>query len=211
MDTPSLRLLHPADYRVMPWKNGGGTTTELIIEPEGSSLDRGFAWRLSMADVASSGPFSRFEGCDRTLLLLDGCGMRLEVGTSVPVELAGPGIPFRFSGDEATSGHLLGGSCRDFNVISRRAACRHRLEVVPAGTGPHPAVPGEVRFVFCASGEAQVEPLGIPLAAGDLLRVAGDARPLTVAATGLAVSVGLERLSPDPAVQSRETAQSGPA
>ena len=49
------RLLKPSDYRAMPWKNGGGITTELLIEPEGATLESGFQWRLSMADVRTDG------------------------------------------------------------------------------------------------------------------------------------------------------------
>ncbi len=36
-----------------------------------------FIWRVSVADVASDGPFSRFPGIDRTIMLLEGAGMRL--------------------------------------------------------------------------------------------------------------------------------------
>ncbi len=42
----------------MPWKNGGGSTLELLQEP---AADGGFHWRLSIADVATPGPFSTFE------------------------------------------------------------------------------------------------------------------------------------------------------
>lgn len=38
--------LHPSDYRVMPWKDGGGSTTEIAIEPPGSSLTEPFLWRV---------------------------------------------------------------------------------------------------------------------------------------------------------------------
>ena len=52
----------------MPWKNGGGSTTELLVEPAGATLQTGFRWRLSMAALETSGPFSRFEGHDRTMV-----------------------------------------------------------------------------------------------------------------------------------------------
>ncbi|TIV74879.1 MAG: HutD family protein, partial [Mesorhizobium sp.] len=31
-----MRILRAADYRVMPWKNGGGTTTEIAVSPDGA-------------------------------------------------------------------------------------------------------------------------------------------------------------------------------
>ncbi|MBR7784673.1 HutD family protein, partial [Undibacterium luofuense] len=36
------------DYLTMPWKNGGGSTTELAVFPEQAGLDQ-FIWRLSTA------------------------------------------------------------------------------------------------------------------------------------------------------------------
>jgi len=52
--------LIPADaMRRMPWKNGGGVTTEIAIAPEGATLDN-FDWRVSTAQVDAAGPFSRF-------------------------------------------------------------------------------------------------------------------------------------------------------
>ena len=60
------KLLRNSDHRRMPWKNGGGETVEVIVHPEGASLSD-FGWRVSMATVASDGPFSVFPGIDRTL------------------------------------------------------------------------------------------------------------------------------------------------
>jgi uncharacterized protein len=52
----NMRVLTPSDYKRMPWKNGGGETTEIAVFPPGASLDA-IAWRLSMASVAADGPF----------------------------------------------------------------------------------------------------------------------------------------------------------
>ncbi|MBM7325185.1 HutD family protein, partial [Agrobacterium sp. S2] len=49
----------------MPWKNGGGVTTEIIVHPAKASM-ADFDWRISMANVAQDGPFSIFPGVDRT-------------------------------------------------------------------------------------------------------------------------------------------------
>ena len=46
----AVRILTPRDYRVMPWKNGGGTTTEIYIHPEGAGWDD-FEWRVGIADI----------------------------------------------------------------------------------------------------------------------------------------------------------------
>ena len=43
----------------MPWRNGGGTTSEIVVEPGPGGR---FHFRLSIADVEASGPFSGFPG-----------------------------------------------------------------------------------------------------------------------------------------------------
>ena len=43
-----MRRLTAKDYRIMPWKNGGGTTTEIAVFPAGASLET-FEWRFSPA------------------------------------------------------------------------------------------------------------------------------------------------------------------
>ena len=79
------RVLSPADSRRMPWKNGGGLTHEIAVHPSGAGM-AAFEWRVSVAEVAQDGPFSRFPGVDRTLVLLAGNGVRLE-GTGDPLDL----------------------------------------------------------------------------------------------------------------------------
>jgi len=61
-----VSLIRGADLVASPWKNGGGVTREVAAFPEGAALDA-FVWRVSVADVAQAGPFSRFAGIDRTL------------------------------------------------------------------------------------------------------------------------------------------------
>src|SRR5215475_5956544 len=93
------RLLQPADYARMPWKNGGGQTTEIAVHPAGATL-ADFDWRVSIADITADGPFSGFAGVDRTLVLLSGAGVRL-TGTTHMAELRVPYEPYAFSGDDA--------------------------------------------------------------------------------------------------------------
>ena len=108
-----MRILRAADYRVMPWKNGGGTTTEIMVSPDGAGLDD-FDWRVSMARVEGSGPFSSFAGIDRTLSVLEGEGIALDVAGLAPVHLTRLSSPFSFPADVATSAELLAGAVRDF-------------------------------------------------------------------------------------------------
>lgn len=105
----------------MPWRNGGGTTTEIAIAPEGAGLTgERFLYRVSIADVASSGPFSRFDGCDRHIMLIDGAGMTLDCGAHGLIALEKPFEPRWFSGDWDVTGTLVAGAVRDFNLIVDR-------------------------------------------------------------------------------------------
>jgi len=165
--------LGPADYRHMPWKNGGGSTTELLIEPPGATLAGGFRWRLSMAAVAESGPFSAFPGLDRTLLLLSGRGMELDHGPHGRALLAGPLEPVRFPGEWATFGRLLDGPCVDFNVMSARGQVRHEVAILRPGPVPSPLPEAQTVLVYCASGGAAVTGCPGGLMAGELFRADG--------------------------------------
>ena len=92
----------------MPWKNGGGETTEIIAFPEGSGLDE-FDWRISMARVAADGPFSVFPGIDRTLCLIEGEGLALTMAGKPEVLLTHASPPFAFPGDVPVASRLVEG------------------------------------------------------------------------------------------------------
>lgn len=134
MPGPQLtaHLLGPADYRLMPWKNGRGATTELAIDPREADLGS-FDWRISMADVSADGEFSAFPGYDRTLVLAGGAGMELDFSGAAPAQrLTLPGHAARFSGDWRARARLLAGPVRDFNVMSARSRLQHACEAVAA-------------------------------------------------------------------------------
>jgi uncharacterized protein len=129
-----MRHLTPAQYKRTPWKNGGGTTTELAIGPENAALSD-FLWRVSIAEVEADGPFSIFSGCDRTIMLIEGAGMILDAGYRDSITLVDPLQAQSFSGDWPVFGKLISGPVRDFNLIVRRDAMRGSLRAVVFDTG----------------------------------------------------------------------------
>lgn len=110
----------------MPWKNGGGETVEVIVHPEGASLSE-FGWRVSMASVASDGPFSVFPGIDRTLAILTGDGMELTIEGLGEQLLKPETTPLAFPADAPTTARLTGGPVTDLNVMTRRGSFSHTL------------------------------------------------------------------------------------
>jgi environmental stress-induced protein Ves len=127
-----MRIIRAADCLVMPWKNGGGTTTEIAVSPDGASLDD-FDWRISMAHVGQDGPFSSFPGIDRTLSVLTGAGITLAFGDGERVRLDRSSAPYPFAADRAVEGLLVEGPIDDLNVMSRRGRWRHRVERLSGG------------------------------------------------------------------------------
>ena len=105
------------DASPSPWKNGGGTTRELVSWPRADD----WLWRISVAEVTKSGPFSRFEGIERWFAVLEGDGVALSIGGDVH-RLTDVSAPFFFDGGQATDCDLLGGATRDFNLMTRRGA-----------------------------------------------------------------------------------------
>jgi uncharacterized protein len=121
-----VRKLDAGSYRTMPWKNGGGTTTEVARSPENGRLDD-FDWRVSMAKVASAGPFSRFTGVDRSIAILGGDGIALLLQGRGVTLLDRASAPFAFPADIAVSATLAGGPVEDLNVMTKRGRYRHLL------------------------------------------------------------------------------------
>ncbi|MBI2719904.1 MAG: HutD family protein [Rhizobiales bacterium] len=117
-----MRKLTPEDYRLMPWKNSGGTTTEILAEPAPQPSEaRPWLWRVSIAAVTGNGPFSRFPGYDRHIMAIGGDGFDLEGGPSGTLRVE-PFHPLSFSGDWPIVSRLHKGPVRDFNLIADRAA-----------------------------------------------------------------------------------------
>lgn len=185
-----MRRIRPAEYRLMPWKNGLGTTTEIAVHPPGAPLDA-FEWRLSIAELAASGPFSTFPGYDRILVQIEGAPMTLrhEGGGEQRLRLL---EPYRFAGELSTYGELEAPSARDFNVMVRRDRASAEVSVRElARAAPLRAdTEAEVSIVHALHGEVSVEVDGesIPLSARESLVVRGAPRlAVTAALTGATV------------------------
>jgi environmental stress-induced protein Ves len=162
----AVTLLRAADLVASPWKNGGGVTREIAAFPAGADLDT-FLWRVSVADVAAAGPFSRFAGIDRTLVLLSGAGMLLDEAGGVTHALTKPLDAAHFNGEAAIDARLVDGATRDFNLMLRRGRARGLIDVW-RGKGEH-VLDADVMLLFCASGTLDVT-LGAdaPVALGEL-------------------------------------------
>lgn len=148
-----LRIVRANALKATPWKNGGGVTREIAAYPVGASLET-FVWRVSVADVEQPGPFSRFAGIDRTLVLLAGAGMRLVESGGATHALFEPLSIARFDGGAALDAQLVDGPTRDFNLMVRRDRARAELRVWQ-GAGRH-TLDADAALVLCACGALDV-------------------------------------------------------
>ena len=129
-----MKIIRYADLAAQPWKNGEGVTREIAAFPKGADFDD-FGWRLSIADVASDGPFSRFEGVDRTLVLIGGKGVDLIIDDQTHA-LRQVGGMARFDGASQTSSMLISGPVQDFNIMTRRSRYSHQAALRGASSSP---------------------------------------------------------------------------
>jgi environmental stress-induced protein Ves len=113
------QLIRAGELTPVPWKNGGGVTREIRVEPPEASLVD-FDWRLSIADVAAEGPFSSFPGIDRIIVLTKGESMQLHDSLAGTCHILQQNSPFHFAGEAAIHATLPHGPTQDFNLMWRR-------------------------------------------------------------------------------------------
>ena len=154
-----MRILRAADYRRMPWKNGGGETVEIAVFPEDAAL-ADFGWRVSMATVASDGPFSVFPGIDRTLAVLSGDGMDLSIAGIGERLLTPESEALAFPADAPTTARLTGGPITDLNVMTRRGRFTHRMSRHDSEGPLPPLTESGCRFLLA------LDPIGVSTADG---------------------------------------------
>ena len=177
------------DFRSMPWKNGQGITHEIAREPAGIE---NFLWRLSLAEVAASGDFSLFPGYDRTIALIAGEGMELDFEEAPAKRLDRPLEPFDFRGEWRCRSRLLGGPCRDLNLMVERSRARSMTERLALdGSQVMREVTDGWLLAYCAEGGLAID--GELAAAGEALKLGSGRHAIAGRGLGLAMTVHILR------------------
>lgn len=126
MPTPKLEIIRKSSFTPSPWKNGGGITHEAIRVP---SAGDPFRWRVSVAHIEASGPFSHYPDHNRKMVLLQGNGVELRFAAGVQKTLREVGDLMEFDGALSTHCELLKGPCVDLNLlVSKRDSVAVRIE-----------------------------------------------------------------------------------
>jgi environmental stress-induced protein Ves len=109
-----MQLIRQSEFRSTRWKNGGGITREAICVPASGDP---FRWRVSVAHIDQSGPFSDFAAYNRIMVLLRGGGVALKFSNGDERLLRKVGDVAEFDGAIATFCELLDGPCVDLNLM----------------------------------------------------------------------------------------------
>jgi uncharacterized protein len=162
-------IVRYANVAPNPWKNGLGATSQLVVHPADASLES-FDWRISIARLDRSAPFSVFPGINRWLAVLAGEMVLLREGFD-PSRMTTRSDPVHFSGDVSAAGEVVHAPVLDLNVMYRAEVWRATMRrVVASDQAFRLAPPG---FICSCSASLRVELPGSQVELGlfDLLGV----------------------------------------
>ena len=153
-----MRIIRRPEFKTSAWKNGAGLTHEAIRVP--ADAER-YLWRVSVAEIAASGPFSDFTGYRRHMVLLQGDGLRLRFSNGREAQLRRPGDLAEFDGALQTQCDLAGGACTDLNLLTARsiAMTDARVEQLSAPLRLRCGA-GESLVLVCVRGTISIERAG---------------------------------------------------
>lgn len=122
-----IHTVHLQDVPPQPWRNGGGSTQELLAWPAAAD----WALRISVARIDANGPFSAYPGIERWFAVVGGEGVVLRFAARRAMLSAGS-EPLRFDGAAAPVCELLDGPTQDLNLMVRSDAGRGAMSLVAA-------------------------------------------------------------------------------
>ncbi|MBV8412676.1 MAG: HutD family protein [Alphaproteobacteria bacterium] len=157
-----VTTLSPADYRRIPWKNGGGVTVDIAFD--------GDVWRFSRTPITAAGAFSDYTGYDRLQVLIVGSGLVLETPDG-EIDLRQPFRPVRFAGETPIASRLEAGPVEVVNLLGDRARVRLDLAVMIAGDTQR--LGAGLHLAYCPAGQSVLRLSGKDheLAADEALRI----------------------------------------
>ena len=168
-----ITLLTPAQYRRMPWKNGGGVATDVATD----EATGGEVWRFGRTAIPVPGPFSDYTGYDRVQVLIGGRGLVLD-GPDGEIDLRRPFKPVRYKGELPLVSRLEAGPVEVVNLIGARA--KVAVQMVVLGAGKSLDLGKGLHFAYAPTEAARID--GHDLAVDHCLRI--DAAGPTMIACG---------------------------
>lgn len=149
-----LQVLKTSDYTMVPWKNGGGITQDVLLLPARATHDD-FDIRLSLAPISAEGPFSSFPGIDRHITRLSEERLSLVFGSETR-ELKRL-EPMYFDSAQQPRALLPDGAALVLNIMTRRGKWNAQVMPTTGSNGPLLAAPdGGMVVLHAVTGVWQV-------------------------------------------------------
>lgn len=151
-----FRFVPRQAYVSVPWKNGRGMTSDVLLFPKGAAQDN-CDIRVSVAPITADSPFSLFTGYDRQITLFKGTGLQLDFpARSISLSSLSP---VYFDNGEPPFARLVDGPVEVFNVMTRRGKWTARVETFRHNARLQVG-PDEIGVIFAAEGEWNAEASG---------------------------------------------------
>lgn len=126
--TDTLTLVDYAQIEPRPWKNGRGVTRNLFDDSSGAE---DWTWRVSIAEITGTQPYSSYPGLRRGQVALGPGDVDLTINDRT-VTLAPEGI-VTFDGEDAVTARPSEVGFLDLNVMTRRDAWTAEVEIIDGG------------------------------------------------------------------------------
>lgn len=158
-----MNVVRLADTKPQPWRNGGGSTRELLTWPTAGD----WALRVSVATIARDGDFSAWPGVDRWFAVVEGAGVRLTLPEG-EIALSPRSAPLRFGGELMPHCRLRAGPTLDLNLMLRRSAGSGELRRARPGSTAPAGTPWRALYTADAL-TLELDGAWMPVGAGTLL------------------------------------------
>lgn len=140
----TLQHIPFAQFEARPWKNGLGTTHDIVVLPRGADHSN-FDLRFALSPIVEDNYFSAFPGIERVITPIEGKELRLE-SDDCNKKLARH-TSLRFDSALAPMGKPTQGPVKVINVMARREKWNiHNCGVVEKVD--HTLLSGELLFLF---------------------------------------------------------------
>ncbi len=150
-----IKVVRASQHREMPWKNGGGVTTEIAIYPPGAGLED-FDWRVSIALMARAGRSRPSRASSVALRCSTGaaCICRAEAAEPPIAMMATRSAdPLVFTGDVPVEARVVDGMVTVLNVMTRRGRYRQELERIDLDGTAGLALTAPIALFLCRDGQ----------------------------------------------------------
>ncbi|HET7864842.1 MAG TPA: HutD family protein [Burkholderiaceae bacterium] len=111
----TIHLVCADEIAPQAWRNGGGTTRELLCWPHAHL----WSARVSVADIVRNGPFSTYPDLERWFAVIEGAGVELVFSHELR-RIEPDDEPLHFDGAAAPRCRLISGPTRDLNLMLQR-------------------------------------------------------------------------------------------